>query len=172
MKTFKANLVVFCLSVASVSIFAATPSKPAPSYALTHSTQTFVLTSNTPLYDKWKLWIDQQNVERHQLGPVRGPGLPYEVGLITITVTSGQMGTNRLPGPPSSPPDHGPPTPLPLNGSDGQTITITNQTTTIYQQWVYEWEGRGGAVGGAWKQVAYRGYACRRNVESGSLCDP
>jgi hypothetical protein len=167
MNMLRASLLVLVLSAASLPVIAPA-STPESDYTVTASTQTFVLTRGTPLYDAWKAFIDQQNVGRRKLGPVKGPGLPYEVGRITITISSGTAQPAMLPGPPYDPPNMGPPMPLPANGIEGQTLTMTSQTTTIYQQWVYVFEGRGGG----WRELSYNGRACRRPTEGGDLCGP
>lgn len=164
---FKSISLVLFWPVAFLPI-AALASASESDYTVTASSQTFVLTSGTPLYNEWKAFIDQQNVGRRKLGPVKGPGLPYEVGRITITISSGTSLPAMLPGPPYDPPNMGPPMPLPANGVEGQTLTMTSQTTTIYQHWVYVFEGRGGG----WRELSYTGRACRRATEGGDLCGP
>lgn len=167
MNMLRASLLVLVWSLASLPVIAPA-STPESDYTVTASTQTFVLTRGTPLYDAWRAFIDQQNVGRRKLGPVKGPGLPYEVGRITLTITSGKVNPAMLPGPPQHPPNMGPPMPLPANGSEGQTLTMISQTTTIYQSWIYVFEGRAGG----WREFSYRGYACRRPKEGGELCEP
>lgn len=165
--SFKSILLVLFWSVAFLPI-AALASASESDYAVTASSQTFVLTSGTPLYNEWKAFIDQQNVGRRKLGPVKGPGLPYEVGRITITISSGTSQPAMLPGPSIEPPNMGPPMPLPANGTEGQTLTMISQTTTVYQLWIYVFESRGGG----WREFSYRGHACRRPSEGGDLCEP
>jgi hypothetical protein len=158
-------LLVLFLSVASLQVIASA-SASGSDYTVTASTQTFVLTRGTPLYDAWKAFIDQQNVGRRKLG--WGSGLPYDVGRITLTITAGTVRPAMFPGPPHDPPNMGPPMPLPASGSEGQTLTMISQTTTIYQSWIYVFEGRAGG----WREFSYRGYACRRARENGELCEP
>ena len=161
----RSPLLVLFLSVASLQVIASA-SASGSDYTVTASTQTFVLTRGTPLYDAWKAFIDQQNIGRRKLG--WGLGLPYDVGRITLTITSGTVRPAMLPGPPLDPPNMGPPMPLPANGSEGQTLTMISQTTTVYQSWIYVFEGRAGG----WREFSYRGYACRRARENGELCEP
>lgn len=165
MNLLRASSLVLFLSVATLPVIASAPT-PESDYTVTASTQTFVLTRGTPLYDAWKAFIDQQNIGRRKLG--WGSGLPYEVGRITLTITSGTVRPAMLPGPPHDPPNMGPPMPLPANGSEGQTLTMISQTTTIYQSWIYVFEGSAGG----WREFSYRGYACRRPREGGELCEP
>jgi len=158
MKMPGSPLLVLCLAAASLPV-TASASAPESNYTVTSLAQTFVLTRGMPLYGAWKAFIDQQNIGRRKLG--WGAGLPYDVGRITIMTTSGT-------GPPLEPLDMGAPMPLPANGSEGQTLTMFSQTVNIYQSWIYVFEQRGGG----WREIGYRGYACRRPKEGGALCEP
>lgn len=164
----RSSLLVLFFAAAAFMLSAAPASESRSDYMMTYSAQTFVLTRGKPLYNEWKAFIDQQNVGRRKLGLLNGPGLPYEVGRITITITSGTSPPSTLPDAPIEPPHEGPPVPLPANGTEGQTLIMTNQTTTIYQQWMYVFESRGGV----WREFSYRGQACRRLKEGGNLCEP
>lgn len=165
MKMLRPSLLVLILSVAPLPVNASA-SAPESDYTVASSSQTFVLTRGTPLYDAWKAFIDQQNIGRRKLG--WGLGLPYDVGRIILTITSGTVRPAMLPGPPLDPPNMGPPMPLPANGSEGQTLTMISQTTTVYQSWIYVFESKAGG----WREFSYRGYACRRARENGELCEP
>jgi hypothetical protein len=69
----------------------------------------------------------------------------------------------------SFPPDRGPPLSLPSHGNPGQHFTIVNQTNTVYQRWIHEWqEGNVGGKSGDWIQVAYQARACSSG--NTSLC--
>jgi len=163
----RSSLLVLFFAVASMPI-AASASASRSDYTVTSYNQTFVLTRGTPLYGEWKAFIDQLNVGRRKLGPVNGPGQPYEVGRITLTISSGTSQPAMLPKPWIEPPNMGPPMPLPANGTEGQTLTMISQTTTVYQRWMYVFESREGG----WREFSYSGHACRRPKEGGDLCEP
>ena len=165
MRMLRSSLLALFLSVASLPAIASA-SVFEPDYTVASSTQTFVLTHGTLLYDAWKAFIDQQNIGRRRLG--WGLGWPYDVGRITLTITAGAVRPGMFPGQPYDPPNMGPPMPLPANGSEGQTLTMTSQTAAIYQSWIYAFEGSAGG----WREFSYRGYACRRPKEGGELCEP
>lgn len=159
-------LAIVCAGL-TASAFAATSQPSTKGYALTDSSQTFVLTANAPQYDAWAKWIKEQDLTHKKSdGSTWGAG---QVGQVTIITTAAhQVGSDHI-GVFDVPPDNGPPGPLPTTGTPGQRIKIVNQTATTYQAWIFVWIGESGD-GGGWSESSYAANSCAAGNETGKLC--
>lgn len=154
MKVKKGLFFCACLGL---SFAAWTASSSASDVLSTYTKQTLLLKPGSAHYAEWKAWIEQQNAQDPALKRSDGSFAVGEVGSVTVileTALTPSAETTIS----SVPPNNGPPTPLPVNGTPGQRITVVNQTTTLYQKWVYEWAPAGNAWG--WNQVAYSAHSC------------
>lgn len=157
----------FACAGLTASAFAAPAQPGASGYALTDSSQTYVLTAGTPQYDAWAKWIKEHDeLSKKADGATWASG---QVGQITITTTLAHQPASSQIGAFDSPPDNGPPSPLPATGTPGQQIRIVNQTPTVYQSWTYVWVVSSGG-GGGWSESSYSGNSCSAGHETGKLC--
>ncbi|MGB3461221.1 hypothetical protein [Rhodanobacter lindaniclasticus] len=185
---FKRALLAVCLTGSTMALAQAPQSRdstpedstqasaPAtsPPYSLTNSERTYILTPGSAFYREWKAWIEHQNeqsarrhAQRHDgtLSAIDGIG---GIGRITITIkTPYSSDLAQTAATPPTPPDNGPPVALPPNGTPGERITVVNQTTTVFQEWTYEWQPSGGGMGN-WTEIRYQGNSCSSGGES--LC--
>jgi hypothetical protein len=115
------------------------------------STSTYSLTPGSDAYNGWAAWIQQQQSRQDIAQTVRG------VGSITVTVASANQGkqanssASLTPAAAAPNPGGAPPTTLPMTGTPGQIITITNKLPNGGEQvWNYTWESGGGISSGGW----------------------
>ncbi|URX62695.1 hypothetical protein KR767_01030 [Luteibacter anthropi] len=136
-------------------------------YKISDSSQTFVLTPGSKLYEQWAAWI------KHQQATTRkADGTPWgtEAGQISITMTTSSADAKQaMAAQAGVPQDKGPPVRLPLSGEEGQIIELIDQSPAVFQQWIYEWHGKAGSAGG-WSEKSYAARACAVSDDTGKLC--
>lgn len=116
------------------------------------SQQTYILTPGSTAYSSWEAWIKQQQA-RKDIPQLSAKG----VGVITIKVVSAAPTPRAISAASlhavAAPADAGgpPPVGLPMTGTPGQKITITNQLPNgTYQVWEYQYQAGGAASGDGW----------------------